>query len=329
MDKVSTQAPVHIHGDHSADKIMWNMIIALVPVMLASFYFFGLSAVLVTITSVVSCVLFEYLIQRFFFDKNEITVSDGSAVITGLLLAFNVPSSLPFWMVIIGSLVAIGIAKMSYGGIGKNIFNPALIGRVFLLISFPVEMTTWPVPLKNTTALTDAISGPTMLSSVREGMLNGHSLSKIFENIPSYQDMFLGNKGGSLGEVSALVIIIGGLFLLFKKIISWHIPVSFILTVFIFTGILWERNPDIYADPVFHILAGGLMLGAIFMATDPVTSPMTKSGKIIFGLGCGIITVVIRTWGSYPEGVSFAILIMNAFVPLINKRFRPKRFGRK
>jgi len=325
MSNVST----HLHGDHSANKIMRNVIIALLPLMFVSFYFFGIGAIIVTVTSVASCILIEYLIQRFFFDKNENTINDGSAIITGILLAFNLPSSLPIWMVIIGSLVAIGIAKMSYGGIGKNIFNPALVGRVFLLISFPVEMTKWPLPLKNTTALTDAITGPTMLSSARNGMFNGHALSKVIENTPSYIDMFFGNKGGSLGEVSVLVIIIGGLFLLFKKIISWHTPVSFILTVFIFTGILWEKNPNIYMNPVFHILAGGLMLGAIFMATDPVTSPMTKNGKIIFGLGCGIITVIIRTWGSYPEGVSFAILIMNAFVPLINNGFRPKRFGRK
>jgi len=327
MNTFPTQSSTHIKSDHSANKIMWNVVIALMPAMLVSFYFFGLSAVLVTITSVVSCVLFEYLIQRFFFDKKEITVTDGTAVITGILLAFNLPSSLPLWMITIGSLVAIGIAKMSYGGIGKNIFNPALVGRVFLLISFPVEMTTWPLPLKNTMAITDAISGPTVLGSIREGMLNGQPLSRVLENIPSYFDMFIGNMNGSLGEVSALAIIIGGLFLLFKKIISWHIPVSFILSVFIFTGILWKTNSDIYADPVFHILAGGLMLGAIFMATDLVTSPMTKGGKLIFGLGCGIITVVIRIWGSYPEGVSFAILIMNAFVPLINKGFKPKRFG--
>ena len=325
MSNVSNQ----LHGDHSANKIMWNVVIALVPVMLVSFYFFGIGAIIVTATSVASCIIFEYLIQRFFFKNNETTITDGSAIITGILLAFNLPSSIPIWMVMIGSLVAIGIAKMTYGGIGKNIFNPALVGRVFLLISFPVEMTTWPLPLKNTTVLTDAISGPTMLSSARQGLFNGHAISKVIEHTPSYIEMFLGNKGGSLGEVSALIIIIGGLLLIFRKIISWHIPVSFILTVFIFTGILWEKNPNIYMNPVFHILAGGLMLGAIYMATDPVTSPMTKSGKIIFGLGCGIITVIIRTWGSYPEGVSFAILIMNAFVPLINKGFRPKRFGRK
>jgi Na+-translocating ferredoxin:NAD+ oxidoreductase subunit D len=319
----------HIHGGESVDRIMWSMVIALMPAMFASFYFFGADAMLVTSVAVLSCMLTELLIHWLFFNKKEITISDGSAVITGILLAFNLPSSLPLWMVIVGSIAAIGIAKMPYGGLGKNIFNPALVGRVLLLISFPVEMTTWPLPHAYNSVVTDAISGPTFLGSLREGMINGKSLSQIMDNAPSYTDMFLGNIGGSLGEVSALAIIIGGLFLLFRKIISWHIPVSFIFTVFVFTGILWESNPAVYADPVYNILAGGVMLGAVFMATDLVTSPMTKQGKIIFGIGCGLITVVIRIWGSYPEGVSFAILIMNAFVPLINKGFRPKPFGKK
>lgn len=317
----------HIHGGESVNRIMWSVVIALMPAMFAAFYFFGFSAVLVTTVAVVSCVLCEFLIQWFFFTKKEITINDGSAVITGLLLAFNLPSSLPLWMVVIGSVAAIGIAKMPYGGLGKNIFNPALVGRVVLLISFPVEMSTWPFPHTINSAITDAISGPTFLGSIREGMINGKHLSQIIDNAPSYTDMFLGNIGGSLGEVSALAILSGGVFLLFRKIISWHIPIAFILTVFIFTGILWESDPQRYIDPIYQILAGGVMLGAVFMATEMVTSPMTKKGKLIFGIGCGLITVVIRTWGSYPEGVSFAILIMNAFVPLINKGFRPKYFG--
>lgn len=325
--KINIGSP-HIHGGESVNRIMWSVVIALIPAMVASFYFFGFSAVLVTTVAVISCVLCEFLIQWFFFSKKEITISDGSAVITGILLAFNLPSSLPLWMVVIGSIAAIGIAKMPYGGLGKNIFNPALVGRVILLISFPVEMTTWPLPHGYKSVITDVISGPTFLGSLREGMVNGTSLSQIMDDAPSYTDMFLGNIGGSIGEVSALAIITGGLFLLFRKIISWHIPVIFILTVFVFTGILWKSNPAVYANPVYHILAGGLMLGAVFMAADMVTSPMTKNGKIIFGLGCGLITVFIRIWGSYPEGVSFAILIMNAFVPLINKGFRPKLFGK-
>jgi Na+-translocating ferredoxin:NAD+ oxidoreductase subunit D len=318
----------HIHGGESVNRIMWSVVIALLPIMFASFYFFGADVLFVTSVAVLSCLLTEFLIQWFFLNKREITISDGSAVITGILLAFNLPSSLPLWMVVIGSVAAIGIAKMPYGGLGKNIFNPALVGRVILLISFPVEMTTWPLPHGYNSVITDAISGPTFLGSIREGMMNGKTLTQIMDSAPSYSDMFLGNIGGSLGEVSALAIIIGGLFLLYRKIISWHIPVSFILTVFVFTGILWESNPMVYADPIYNILAGGVMLGAVFMATDMVTSPMTKNGKIIFGLGCGLITVVIRTWGSYPEGVSFAILIMNAFVPIINKGFRPKPFGK-
>lgn len=311
------------------DQIMWSVVLALLPAMIFSIYSFGLDAVFITMTAILSCIVFEFLICRFFFQKKDLTILDGSAVITGILLAFNVPSSVPLWMIVAGSLVAIGIAKMPYGGIGKNIFNPALVGRMFLLVSFPIEMTTWPFPLQRTAAITDAISGPTALGAIREGMLNGKSLDTIMQSAPSYQDMFLGNMGGSLGEISAIAIILGAIYLLFKKIITWHIPFTFIATVFIFTGIAWMNNPDMYADPVFHILAGGLILGATFMATDMTTSPMTKGGKIIFGIGCGIITSVIRLWGSYPEGVGFAILIMNAFVPLINKGFKPTLFRKE
>jgi Na+-translocating ferredoxin:NAD+ oxidoreductase subunit D len=317
----------HIHGGESVKMIMWSVVIALMPALFASFYFFGISALLVTLTAVISCIIFEFLISKLLYKNKEITITDGSAVITGILLAFNLPGSIPLWMVVIGSLAAIGIAKMPYGGLGKNIFNPALVGRVILLVSFPVEMTTWPLPIVNNSLITDAVSGPTLLGSLREGMLNGMTLPQILEKSPSYVDMFLGNIGGSLGEVSALAILIGGIFLLFRKIISWHIPVSFILTVFVFTGIIWESDPQRYFDPLYQVLAGGVMLGAVFMATDMVTSPMTKKGQLIFGFGCGLITVLIRIWGSYPEGVSFAILIMNAFVPLINKGFRPKHFG--
>ncbi len=316
----------HVNSDLSVKKIMWGVVIALVPTMLVSFWYFGLGAIIITLTSVLACVLFEYLIQKYML-KQTPTVSDGSAVITGILLALNVPSNLPIWMIIIGALVAIGVAKMTYGGLGKNPFNPALIGRVFLLISFPVDMTSWPLPSVNRTAIFDAITGPTALGTIKEGVAKGESIQQLMHNIPSYTDMLLGNMGGSLGEVSAIAIILGGLFMLFRKIITWHIPVSFLLTVFVFTGILFEIDNTKYVDPVFHLLTGGLMLGAIFMATDMVTSPMSKAGMLIFGFGCGLLTVLIRVWGSYPEGVSFAILIMNALVPLINKGFKPKKFG--
>ncbi len=314
----------HVSNDQSINRIMWGVVIALVPTMLVSFWYFGLGAIILTLTSVIACVLFEYLIQKYLL-KQAPTVTDGSAVITGVLLAMNVPSNLPVWMMVVGALVAIGVAKMTYGGLGKNPFNPALIGRVFLLMSFPVNMTSWPIPLKGT--FMDAVTGPTALGIIKEGVAKGETVQQLMNNIPSYTDMFLGNMGGSLGEVSAIAIILGGLFMLFRKIITWYIPVSFIFTVFAFTGLLFLMDNTRYVDPVFHLLTGGLMLGAIFMATDMVTSPMTKSGMLLFGFGCGLLTVLIRVWGSYPEGVSFAILIMNALVPLINKGFKPKKFG--
>ncbi|OFX69599.1 MAG: Na+-transporting NADH:ubiquinone oxidoreductase subunit D [Bacteroidetes bacterium GWE2_29_8] len=316
----------HVHGDYSVKKIMWGVVLALVPAMLVSFWYFGIGAISITLVAVSSCLFFEYVIQKYFL-KQEVTVSDGSAVITGVLLAFNVPSNLPIWMMIIGSFVAIVIAKMSYGGLGKNPFNPALIGRVFLLIAFPVDMTSWPLPIVNRTVLCDAVTGPTSLGILKEGISKGESVSTLASNLPAYTDLFIGNMGGSLGEVSAIALIIGGLYMLFKKIITWHIPVSYILTVFVFTGILNLVNPEIYIDPVFHLLTGGLMLGAIFMATDMVTSPMSYKGMLVFGIGCGVLTALIRIWGAYPEGVSFAILIMNTTVPLINKGFKPKQFG--
>lgn len=325
MGLLTMSGSPHVHGEFSVKKIMWGVVIALVPAMLVSFWYFGLPAIILTLVSVLSCVAFEYLIQKFFL-KTEPTITDGSAIITGLLLAFNVPSSLPIWQIVIGALVAIGIAKMSYGGLGKNPFNPALIGRVFLLISFPVDMTTWPVP-QSLFTMVDGLTGPTSLGIIKEGLAKGDSMTQLMANIPSYTNMFIGNMGGSLGEVSAIAILLGGLFMIFRKIITWHIPVSFILTVALFTGILWKINPENYADPVFHLLAGGLLLGALFMATDMVTSPMSNKGMLIFGFGCGLLTVLIRVWGSYPEGVSFAILIMNAVTPLINKYIKPSKFG--
>lgn len=317
----------HVHETQDVKKIMWGVVYALIPALLVSVYFFGLPALMLSLIAVASCMLFEFLIQKYLFKSSELTITDGSAVITGLLLAFNVPSSLPWWQMVIGSLVAIGVAKMTFGGLGKNPFNPALVGRVFLLISFPVEMTTWPKVSPLSTSLTDVITGPTSLGVIKEGLMKGESISKLMQNVPSYTDMFVGNMGGSLGEISAIAILIGGIYMLVRKIITWHIPVSYILSVFIFTGILWLINPEKYADPVFHLLAGGLMLGAVFMATDMVTSPVNHKAQLIFGIGCGVLTVLIRVWGAYPEGVSFAILIMNAATPLLNNMVKPKRFG--
>lgn len=318
----------HIHGDESTKKIMLGVVYAMIPAMLVSIYFFGLNAVRVLLLSALACLFFEWAIQKYFI-KGPLTINDGSALVTGVLLAFNVPSNLPSWMVIIGALVAIGIAKMSFGGLGKNVFNPALVARVFLLISFPVAMTTWPVPQLLPGHLADTITGATPLGYVKEGLRSGQTIPQLMPHLPTYMQDLIGQKGGSMGEVSAIAIILGGAFLLWKKIITWEIPASILVTVFLFSGLLWLINPMRYADPFFQLLTGGLMLGAFFMATDMVTSPMTRNGKLIFGFGIGLLTILIRVWGAYPEGVSFAILLMNAVVPLINRGFKPRRFGKE
>ncbi|PKP22779.1 MAG: Na+-transporting NADH:ubiquinone oxidoreductase subunit D [Bacteroidetes bacterium HGW-Bacteroidetes-21] len=316
----------HVHGGNSVKKIMYGVVIAMLPALAVSLFYFGLGALQITLVAVAACVLFEWLIQKYML-KVQPSVTDGSAIVTGILLAFNLPSNLPIWMVLIGALVAIGVGKMSFGGLGNNPFNPALVGRVFLLISFPVDMTSWPSPVVNRLALLDAQTGATPLAIIKEGLKKGEPISDLMNQVPDLWHLFLGNMGGSLGEISAFAIAIGGIYMLMKKIITWHIPVSVLGSVAIFTGILHIVAPEQYADPIFHLLAGGIMLGAIFMATDMVTSPMTRTGQIIFGVGIGVITVLIRVFGAYPEGVSFAILIMNAFVPLIDKGFKPKRFG--
>jgi len=307
---------------------MFGVAIALIPAFLTSVFYFGYGAIIVTAVSVASCLLFEYLIQKFIL-KKTISITDGSALVTGLLLAFNVPSNLPVFIIIIGSFIAIAVAKMTFGGLGNNPFNPALVGRVFMLISFPVQMTSWPVPGGIKTGYTDAVTGATPLAIIKEGIKNGEPLSQLVSQIPTPSQMFLGDMGGSLGEVAAVALIIGFIYMLVKKIITWHIPVSVVGSIAVFTAILWLINPEQYASPMFHILAGGVLLGAIFMATDYVTSPMSVRAQIIYGCGIGILTVIIRVWGSYPEGVSFAILIMNAFVPLMNTYIKPRRFGKE
>ena len=317
-NKLYVSPSPHIHGGDSISKNMYGVLIALVPAFLVSLYFFGLGALIVTVASVFFCVLFEYLIQKFLM-KKEPTIFDGSAILTGVLLAFNLPSNLPIWIIAIGALAAIGIGKMSFGGLGNNIFNPALTGRIFLLISFPAQMTTWPV-VGQLTSYADATTGATVLSLMNEGAL---------DKMPTLSDMLIGNMGGSLGEVSALALLLGMFYMLWKKIITWHVPVSIFVTVFVFTGIMHLVNPVQYASPFVYLLSGGLMLGAIFMATDYVTSPMSKSGMIVYGVGIGILTTVIRLFGSYPEGMSFAIFIMNGVTPLINSYMKPKHFGGK
>ncbi|MBR3829338.1 MAG: RnfABCDGE type electron transport complex subunit D [Bacteroidales bacterium] len=323
MKLLNVSGSPHVHSDESTKKIMWRVNLALVPSLIVAIAFFGLNALLISLISVASCVLFQWLIEKFIL-KTPSTISDGSAVVTGLLLAFNVPATREMiLLVIIAALVAIGIGKMSFGGLGKNPFNPALVGRVFMLISFPVQMTTWPKPGENLFSMvsqptTDATTGATPLGLIKE---NGvQAAGQVW-------DYFVGNVGGSLGEVSALAILIGAIYLLCRRIISWHIPVSFIGTAFIFSGILWLCDKTAFVDPLTTILTGGIMLGACFMATDMVTSPMTKAGQLVFGFGCGLLTIIIRNWGNYPEGVSFAILLMNAVTPLLNRWFKPKRFA--
>ncbi len=292
---------------------MRDVVIALLPALVVSVIYFGVSALVVTLVSIVSCVLFEYLIQKYLI-KGACTICNYSAIVTGILLGFNLPASLPLWIVVIGALISIGVAKMTYGGLGKNPFNPALVGRVFLLIAYPAQMTTFPV--------VDGSSGATPLAAVKSGatMLGDVNL----------QNMLLGSIPGSLGEVSALCLIIGGTYLLWRKVISWHIPVAVLGTMALMaagTAVMNGGGEAIYLAPIFHILAGGALLGSIYMATDYSTSPMTHKGMLIYGVGIGVITMLIRLSGAYPEGMSFAILIMNACVPLINKYVKPKRFG--
>ena len=329
MSQIFTVSPSpHVFGQQSVKSLMTGVVVALIPAFLMSLFLFGIGAILVTSIAISACVLTEYLIQKYIM-KSEVRISDGSAIVTGLLLAFNLPSNLPWWMIIVGSVFAISIGKMVYGGLGNNPFNPALVGRVFLLISFPVQMTSWPLPVLSRLKYLDAATGATPLGIVKEGLRNGEAMSSIAQQVPDHMQLFLGTMNGSLGEVSAVALLLGFAWLLYKKIITWHIPVFILATVFGFTGILWLIDPLHNASPVFHILTGGVMLGAIFMATDLVTSPMTKAGMILYAIGIGLITVIIRVYGSYPEGVSFAILIMNAVVPLINKYVKPKRFGKE
>ncbi len=313
----------HVHSTDSVQRNMYGVCIALLPALAASLYFFGLGAAVVTLTSIAACVFFEWAITRFIMKRERTTVTDGSAILTGLLLGFNLPSNLPIWIIVIGALVAIGIGKLTFGGLGCNPFNPALVGRVFLLISFPVQMTTWP-DYGQLGAYTDVTTGATPLAIMKMAVKNGDA--SVLEQLPDSLNLLVGQTGGCLGEVSALALLIGLVYMLCRRIITWHIPVSILGTVFVLSGLLHLSNP-VYASPETVLLTGGLILGSCYMATDYVTSPMTSKGQIIYGVCIGLLTVVIRTFGAYPEGMSFAILIMNAFTPLINTYCKPKRFG--
>lgn len=319
----------HAHSGDSVRRNMLLVILALLPAYVVSVLEFGCGALITAAISVIACVCTEWVISRYLLKEQRQTIGDLSAVLTGLLLAFNLPSSIDWWIVIIGAVVAIGVGKMTFGGLGQNPFNPALVGRVFLLISFPAQMTTWPVAKGFATSYVDAETGATPLYYLKHMIKAGDS--SVIDQLPALKDAFLGAMGGSLGEVCALALIIGGLFLICTKVITWHIPVSIIATVALFAACTgWvgalPEGMTTCSYVGYELLTGGLMLGAFFMATDYVTSPMSAWGKIIFGIGIGFIMMVIRTWGNYPEGMSFAILIMNACVPLLNK-IRPQRFG--
>ena len=330
MNKLIVSPAPHAHSGDSVRRNMLLVILALLPAFAVSMAAFGWGVLITTIISIVACVGFEWLIAKFVL-KQQPTVLDCSAVLTGLLLAFNLPSNIPWWIVIIGAFVAIAVGKMSFGGLGQNLFNPALVGRVFLLISFPVQMTTWPRPLGFSTQYIDAATGATPLAAMKEIVKSGNSTA--ISKLPELWDTCIGLIGGSFGEVCAIALLFGGLLLICTRVITWHIPVSILATAALFAAVTgWCGGlPDGFATGQYVLMTlttGGMLLGAFFMATDYVTSPMSAWGKIIFGIGIGFIVMVIRTWGAYPEGMSFAILIMNACVPLLNK-IRPKRFGEK
>ena len=319
MDKLLVSPSPHLHTKTSTKSLMRDVVIALLPAVVVSVLFYGWSELLVLGVSVASCILLEYLITKYLL-KKSCTVCDWSAAVTGVLLALNLPSSTPWWVVFIGAVVAVGVAKMTFGGLGQNLFNPALVGRVFLLISFPTYMTDWAKP-DGFIGNFDAFTGATPLGIAKEGGV------AAIESM-DYMDMLFCNIGGSAGELSALALLAGFVYLLVRRVIRPYITLSILATVAVFSGIFWAINPAEFTDPIFNLLTGGLLLGSIFMATDYVTSPMSNLGGIVFGIGIGVITMLIRYFGAYPEGVSFAILIMNSVVPLLNKWFHAKKYGR-
>lgn len=326
MSNIIVSLSPHVHSGDSIRRNMYGVIIALMPALCVSFFYFGIGSLAVCASSVAACMFFEWAISKYMLHRQP-TLSDGSAIITGLLLSMNLPSNMPIWIVLIGALVAIGIGKMTFGGLGCNIFNPALVGRCVLLVSFPVQMTSWPLMGQQLSYL-DAQTGATPLSLMKRAITSGDA--SVLNSLPDSLHLLLGNNinggEGTIGEVCAIALLLGLAFMLWRKIITWHIPVSILVSAFVFAGLLHIANP-IYADPLSVILSGGMMLGAVFMATDYTTSPMTHRGQLVYGAAIGLLTIVIRNWGAYPEGMSFAILIMNAFTPLINNYFKPKRFG--
>ena len=314
---VISPAP-HVHGSNDTRRMMGDVLLALLPALVVSVLAYGWQAFIVTAFSVACCVLVEWAVQKFML-KGESTLGNLSAIVTGVLLGFNLPANIPLGLVAVGAVVAVGIGKMTFGGLGKNPFNPALVGRVFLLVAFPVAMTTFPEAV-------GAVSGATPLAMAKEALKAGVPVSEVMQSV-DLSAMSLGMKSGSLGEISVVALLLGFVWLLIRRVISWHIPVCVLGTMALFSGVMWMISPAEYMSPLFHLLSGGAVLGAVFMATDYVTSPMTKKGMVIYAVGIGAITMLIRLWGPYPEGMSFAILIMNSLVPLIDKYVRPKRFG--
>lgn len=328
--KLLVSSSPHFKSDLTVNKIMRHVIIALIPVLIASVYFFGLRALFIIAVTTLSTVLTEHIVCLI--QKKKSTIKDGSAVITGILLAMVLPPSFPWWMAVIGGFVAIVLGKAVFGGLGYNIFNPALVGRAFLQAAYPTAITTWSKIAdwsKGVSMQLDAVSVSTPLAHIKSQMTNVSkgTLESISLEPYSYLELFLGKIPGCIGETSAIAILIGAIYLFYKKVLEWRIPTFYIGTVIVFSGILYLVNPAKYPDPLFHVLAGGLMLGAFFMATDMVTSPVTKRGRMIFGIGAGIIVVVIRTYGGLPEAVMYSILFMNAFTPLLDRYTAPKVFG--
>ncbi len=323
----SVSTSPHAHSGSSVQRIMLDVIIAMLPAFAFSIYRYGFNSLRLVVICVVACVALEALCRKMM--QREQSIGDLSAVVTGMLLAFNLPPTLPAWQAVVGCVFAIVVAKQIFGGLGYNPFNPALIGRVALLLACTANMTTWtewniPLPAEGI----DQITTATPLGLIQEKLNSGaNPMIPFAVNARTIWDLALGNVNGCLGEGSAIALLLGGIYMLWRRVITWQVPVAFIATVAIFSGILFVVDPSRNLPPHFHLLSGGLMLGALFMATDMVTSPVTRKGQLIFGIGCGCLTMIIRRWGSMPEGVSFAILLMNSVTPLINRSTRPRKFG--
>ena len=326
MDKVLVSPSPHLHAKASTDSIMMDVVIALLPAVVVSILFYGWSEILLLAVSCVGCVGLEYLIARYLMKRPEL-FSGTSALVTGLLLAMNLPSTSPWWMALIGAVVAIGVAKMSFGGLGQNLFNPAITARVFLLISFPVQMTNWTLP-KGFIRYADAVSGATPLGLIKEGLKSGNTIPEILSQNGLSAEMVVRDIGGSAGEISALALLLGFCYLLVRKVVKPWITISILATIAAIAAVFHGIDPAHFTGVNFNLITGGVLLGACFMATDYVTSPMSNWGGVIYGIGIGVIVMMIRYFGSYPEGMSFAILIMNCFVPLINRAFHQKKYGR-